>query len=141
MDREDTQEQQKDNLTDLAEAFDRWRAERKLGSKIPEKLWDRVCKLEPEYGFGAVAHACRLNYAQFRRRLGLPVPERRARNVARKGSCSAGTFLEVGSLQALSGGECCIEVEIPQRKMTIRLSGGSTVRAGELISGLWDLMG
>ncbi len=141
MEHEGIQDQQKNSLTQLAEAFRSWRSERKLGAKIPEQLWDQVCKLEPEYGFGAVANACRLNYTQFRRRLGLPEPERSAQKTVRKGSCSAGTFLEVGSLQALSGGECCIEVEVPQRKMTIRLSKGSTVRAGEIISGLWDLMG
>ena len=141
MEQEGIQDQQKDSLTQLAETFRSWRAERKLGAKIPEQLWDQVCKLEPEYGFGAVAHACRLNYAQFRRRLGLPVPESRARKAAGTVSRGSGRFLEVGSLQSLSGGECCIEVEVPQRKMTIRLSGGSTLRSGEIISGLWDLMG
>lgn len=26
--------------------------------KIPEELWDQLCKLVPEYGIGAVANAC-----------------------------------------------------------------------------------
>ena len=141
MEQEGIQDQQKDCLTELAEAFDSWRAERKLGSKIPEELWDQACKLEPEYGFGSVAHTCRLNYAQLRRRLGLPVPERRACKAAGNVSRGSGRFLEVGSLRGLTGEECCIEVEVPQRKMTIRLSGGSTLRAGDIISGLWNLMG
>ena len=141
MEQQGIKDQQKDSLTQLAEAFLSWRAERKLGAKIPEELWDQVCKLEPEYGFGTVANACRLNYTQFRRRLGLPVPERGSQKAAGTVSRDSGRFLEVGSLRGLTGEACCIEVEVPQRKMTIRLSGGSTLRAGDIISGLWDLMG
>lgn len=140
MDRENTQERQKESLTELTEAFRSWRSQRAPGSKIPEELWDQVCKLEPEYGFGTVAHACRLNYAQFRRRLGLPVSVRKPKQTTRSELPSGAKFLEVGNLGSVAGGECCIEVDVPQRKMTIRLTGSSGDRAGAIISGLWDLL-
>lgn len=132
--------QESDPLTRLSEEFRIWRNNRTVGSKIPEELWQRACKLEPTYGFSTIAHVCMLNYVQFRRRLGLPIPARKNRSDRDSAAASAAEFLDVGVLGPVVGGDCRIEVDVLHKGMNIHLRGSSCSQAAVIAKALWEVM-
>lgn len=132
--------QESDPLIELSEEFRTWRNSRTIRSKIPEELWQRACELEPTYGFGTIAHVCRLNYVQFRRRLGLPELARNKCSESKPPEAHTAGFLDIGLLGPAAGDGCRIEVDVQHKRMHIHLQGSSCSQAAVIAKALWEVI-
>ncbi|MCH7725712.1 MAG: hypothetical protein IH991_04420 [Planctomycetes bacterium] len=95
----------RDIPTPLARGRDRfevWRRTRKVGARIPDKLWSLAVKLVDAHGLNRTASVLRLDYYSLKKRVearnsvSTPVPR---------------AFIELASPSLAASGECVVEFE------------------------------
>jgi hypothetical protein len=95
-----------DNLRSLArglERFEAWRRSRKVGARIPEKLWSLAATLAEAHGLSRTASALKLDYRALKNRVA-------ARNC--DSSSVAPAFIELSPPPLVpSTTECVVEFE------------------------------
>lgn len=82
--------------------FETWRRTRKVGARIPEKLWSLAVKLADSHGVSRTASILKLDYYCLKKR------------VQSKDAASAfvpGAFIELTPPSPVSSGECVVEFE------------------------------
>ena len=82
--------------------FEAWRRTRKVGARIPERLWTLAVKLAREQGLSRTAFALKVDYYALKKR------------VEPKDTDSAplsGTFVEISPPSPAASSECVIECE------------------------------
>ena len=82
--------------------FEAWRRSRKVGARIPDKLWALAVKLAQAHGLSRTASALKLDYHVLKNRV-----------AARNGDPSPGVpaFIELTSSPLASSTECVVEFE------------------------------
>jgi hypothetical protein len=105
---------------DLAKAkdrFDIWRQDRKLGTRIPQRLWTLAAKLAQRHGVCRTASVLGLDYYSLKERVQTKTPA----------SPPANEFVEVSAAAIEPPSQCLIDLEDADgAKMTVRLSGAGT---------------
>ena len=71
-------------LEAVAEHFEQWRASKKKGERIPEKLWKEAIDLVDTYGISQVTRTLRLGGADLNKRRGIVGAGRRRRSQSAK---------------------------------------------------------
>jgi len=85
------------------ERFQAWRQERKVGSRIPDRLWGLAVKLAATHGICRTAAVLGVDYYSLKKHMDADTAGR---------SATASNFVELPpSSLANSGGECTIELE------------------------------
>lgn len=104
---------------DLAKAkdrFDLWRQNRKLGTRIPRRLWTLAAKLAQRHGVCRTASVLGLDYYSLKKRVQTKVL-----------ASPPNEFVEVSAAAIEPPSQCLIELEEADgAKMTVRLSGAGT---------------
>ena len=82
--------------------FETWRRSRKVGARIPDKLWSLAVKLAEAHGLSRTASALKLDYHGLKNRV-----------AGRNGDSSsvAPAFIELTSPPLASSTECVVEFE------------------------------
>jgi len=88
-------------VAQLQRQLDQFRSAQPGRTKLPESLWQAAVELARQYGVYPVAHPLRLDYMGLKKRLGVPMVQRKATKPA---------FVELIAPQA----ECVIEFESPR---------------------------
>jgi hypothetical protein len=115
-------------------AFSQWRRRRKVGSRIPDRLWIRAVKLAQAYGMHPTATALGLDYSSLSKRV------RSSSKSATGGPPTATRFLELPPPLGLHVPECVLELEDAQgAKMRIHLKGIETPDLASLTRSLWGI--
>jgi hypothetical protein len=120
-------------LARAAGRWAQWRRTRRLGTRIPESLWDLALELAARHGVSRTAIALRVDYYALKKRLDAQTPPRRV------GSAAAPAFVELTppSLTAASG--CVIEFEnVSGAKMRIELRGSQVPDLAALGRSFWE---
>src|SRR5450432_4723922 len=87
-------------ILQLQRQLDQFRSTQPRRTKLPESLWQAAVELARQYGVYPVAHPLRLDYMGLKKRLGVPMVQRKATKPA---------FVELIAPQE----ECVIEFEAP----------------------------
>ena len=125
----------RDLLSDVRRQFERWRRNRKRGTRIPEALWRAATEVGQEHGVSKTAQALRLDYYALKERVESVAAERPA--VAPPSELK---FLEI-PLGASSGRpECVLEFEDGQgARLRVELQGAALAQLETVARSLWDL--
>ncbi len=116
--------------------FDAWRRARKLGTRIPDHLWDCATKLAAEYGVARVAQVLRLDYYGLKKRL----QDGSSTDIGQM--VSPATFVELSPPATYASPECVIELANPHgSKMRVYLKGNHVAEVVELCRDFWDVEG
>ena len=136
-----------------AREFKLWRAQKKPGERIPERLWDAAVQLCKSHGIYPVLCSLGLDYYALKKRLGASTPanssEKKKRN---KGDSGAPKFVELplpGELSfpankttaektAAEKTECVLEIENKRgEKLKLELRGAA-VDLEQVVRLFWD---
>lgn len=114
-------------LAALRERFEHWRASRRRGERIPDKLWKSAVRLAEKYGAYKTARTLGLDYTSLKKRGSPSVPSQpRTKRSARA---------DFVTLLPTSSGlpECTVEIEnVHGSKMRIHLRGADGTTLGAL---------
>jgi hypothetical protein len=117
---------------DLARAesqFQRWRNERKLGERIPQRLWALAVRLAKLHGVSRTAAALRLDYYGLQRRIGIAAAQPLSSHPA---------FVELPSPVQV-GKECRLEFDNGSgATMRVHLVGYETADVEALSRSFWN---
>lgn len=119
------------DLHAVVAAFERWRAGRTIGQRIPQELWQAAISLHPRHSVYRIARALRLDSGDLRHRVGL----KRTKGRDAKGP----QFMQLPV--AMGGGvaDCRVKASDGRRvRIAIRLSGAGTEAVIELLRQLWS---
>lgn len=101
-------------VDEARQRFEAWRKNRKLGSPIPDNLWDKAVQLARAHGVNPIARALHLDYYDLERRASCP----------RVGESSHPAFIEVAVSPPPVSAESLVEMERPDgARMRIRVAG------------------
>jgi len=114
------------SLEGVRRRFERWRRRRKIGSRIPEPLWDAAGELAESCGVHRTAKTLGVDYYCLKKRL-----EKKSASGPRKDAATVGAgFLELPASSPVGVPECLLELEdVDGVKMRIHLKG---IGAGDL---------
>lgn len=118
------------NLAAAQVEFTRWRAERKVGDRIPGPLWALAVKLAGRYGLHRVSKTLKLDYYGLKKRLEAPPAEH---------STASPAFVELLPGSPGSAGRCTIECETTHgERIRIHLQGEELSELRSFCSELWS---
>ena len=120
------------DLQGVVGAFERWRAERKAGQRIPRELWQAAVSLHPRHTVYQIARALRLDFVDLRDRVG--GQRKKAGSKAESGP----EFMQLPL--ATGGGVADLRVRVSDGRrvrISIRVSGAGTGAVVELLRQLW----
>ena len=109
-----------DRLSEVHRQFERWRKDRRRGTRIPEDLWQAAADVSREVGVSKTAQELRLDYYKLRRRV-----EAQFEASPRAQAPPEGGFLEI-PLGAPTLPECVLEIEDPRGARLRVSSKGAT---------------
>ena len=78
--------------------FEEWRRTRKIGARIPDKLWSLAAKLADAHGLSRTASALKLDYHSLKKRA-----------AARNFDSAPQAFIELSPSALTPSGECVVE--------------------------------
>ncbi len=109
-----------DRLRVVHRQFERWRKDRRRGTRIPEDLWQAAADVSREVGVSKTAQELRLDYYKLRRRTETQLEARPTPEAPPEGG-----FLEL-SLGAPALPECVLEIEDPRgARLRVELKGAT----------------
>jgi hypothetical protein len=129
-------------LADVRRRFELWRRSRKVGSRIPEALWDAAVNTAKRHGVAQTARALRVDYYTLKSRLeGKPGKRvEAASSLAASEEPVAATFLELPTPARTTLPECILELEDAEGcKMRIHLKGIEAPDLSALSRSLWEI--
>ena len=110
--------------------FEAWRRTRKLGTRIPERLWKLAVKLGAAHGLNRTASVLGLDYYSLKKRVESTNPQARSAAVA---------FVELAPPPVDNSGECVIEFEdAAGASMRVHLKGYDAPDLMALSSSFWN---
>ena len=98
-------------MLETRQRLEQWRGANRARCPLPEWVWQEAIKLAHQYGVNRTARALRLEYMQLRKRLPIGIQPRSA------------NFVELIAAAVPNNGRCLIEVESPQGKLRVEMSG------------------
>ena len=103
--------------------FERWRKTRRLGTRIPERLWRSAVKMAGRYGINRTAGTLGIDYYSLKKRAQAHEVASRRGAKSRPGNASIPTFVELPPAQ-MDTTECILELEKASgTKMRVHLKG------------------
>jgi hypothetical protein len=109
-----------DRLSEVHRQCERWRKDRRRGTRIPEDLWRAAADVSREVGVSKTAQELRLDYYKLRR-----LTETQLEARPRPQAPPEGGFLEL-SLGAPALPECVLEIEDPRgARLRVELKGAT----------------
>lgn len=111
-------------------AFERWRSDRKPGTRIPERLWKSAAQLARSHGVNPTAKALGLDYYSLKRRL----DDSESTNDSQAGRRDhRDTFVEIPSAPEIARSPACTFIVEKPDGMKLRVEfaapGGSDIEA------------
>ena len=131
-------------LEEVVQQFQRWRAGRQRIERIPEALWRAAASLYPRYAVHRIARGLRLNFVDLRDRINPKGKVKRALN--RKGAAGARStsdglhFMELPAAPVAGLSECSVNVKDGPRgtRIRIRIKGVGVGQLLQILRGLWS---
>ncbi len=127
-------------IGDTIREFERWRASRPRGARIPATLWRSAAALAAVHGVSKTATALGLDYYALKKRLGERPTEA---SPAAEGPAPAPGFIEVALPSSASTVTCTIEVEklegdVGHAKLRLELEDLALTDLDALLRSLWN---
>ena len=123
------------DLQAVVDAFKGWRAEREIGQRIPQQLWQAAVTLHPRHSVYRIARALHLDSGDLRERVGLKRTKSGSRNA--KGPQFVQLPMAAASKEGVA--DCWVRARDGKRaRITIRLSGAGTGAVIEVLRQLWS---
>ena len=125
-------------LESTRQRFQRWRQTRKLGARIPERLWNAAVKMARRYGMHRVASTLGVDYYCLKKRV--EQQDAASSRAAKSGpDPSVPRFLELAPAERGTT-ECIFELEKPGgAKMRVHLKGVAAPDLASLSRSLWGV--
>jgi hypothetical protein len=82
--------------------FEAWRRDRKVGTRIPDRLWALAVKLADAHGLSLTAATLKLDYHGLKKRVAAKTPD---------AASGRGAFIELSAPSLAPSGECVVEFE------------------------------
>jgi hypothetical protein len=121
------------DLAGVEQRFTKWRRTRKLGTRIPERLWASAVKLAATYGLHPTASTLRLDYYSLKKRV-----ERAATAHSGRHAESMPSFIELAAPGASELREWVIDLENDAgARMRIQVKGGEALDVVALGRSFW----
>jgi hypothetical protein len=122
-------------LAEGARQFAKWRALRRRGARIPERLWALAVQLAGSFGLHATAAALRLDYYALKKR----AAEAPAARITAASPAVMPTFVELTPSLPARPCECVIEIEnAAGSKMRIHMTGAEAIDVAALGRSFWS---
>ncbi len=121
-----------EGLLRLKRQFDQWRAERRVGERIPSELWSGAVAATGEHGAYRVAAELRLDYAVLKRRAALAGGKTPAAELAPR-------FVELVAPAARAAPPACV-IEMGNARgarMRVELNGDALAGLPAMCSAFW----
>jgi hypothetical protein len=120
-------------LAGVEQRFTKWRRTRKLGTRIPERLWASAVKLTATYGLHPTASTLRLDYYSLKKRV-----ERASADYSGRPAQSMQSFVELAAPHASELREWVIDLENDAgARMRIHVKGGEALDVVALGRSFW----
>jgi len=117
-----------DLLDSAQRRFDRWRAKRKRGSRIPRALWDTAVAAALDHGVSKTAQSLRVEYYALQRRV----------EDATAAVTNGAAFVEVDVVPQVNVTEGVVQLEDAKgRRMRVELRGGAIASLSDVATALW----
>ena len=130
--RNDSLNNQQD-LEAVLRQFERWRAERKTGARIPRQLWQAAASLHPRYSVFQIARALRLDFVDLRDHI------HPARKPSKANRNHAAQFVPLPLSPAGGLADCRLKVSEGRRvRLLIRLKAAGVGPVVELLREVWS---
>ena len=125
---------ERENLDAVRQRFEKWRRERKRGTKIPQSLWQAAVRLSDWHSVGEIARVLGLHYGRLKQRIGNfngeSVPQ----------AVEGMEFVSVGVMPA--GQSNVVELEDGRgKRLKVHLMGAGTGAVIEVAKALWERVG
>jgi hypothetical protein len=122
------------DLQAVVNAFERWRAERKIGQRIPQELWQAAVTLHPRHSVYRIARL-HLDSGDLRERVRLKRMKGGSRNA--KGPQFVQLPMAAASKEGVA--DCWVRARDGKRaRITMRLRGAGTGAVIEVLRQLWS---
>jgi hypothetical protein len=123
-------------LDGIRRRFEEWRRTRRVGSRIPDRLWASAAIAAGKYGISRTANVLGVNYATLKKHIPPQTPA--ARSVSEEGA--AATFLELAPPARVGSCQCTLELEDDSgAKMRVHLQSAATPDLAALSRSFWEL--
>lgn len=122
-------------LEGVRRRFERWRRTRKVGTRIPQTLWDAAVKMAGAYGVHRTAKTLRVNYYALKKRIEGETAEAK---IADEGDAAA-TFLELAPLEPTSDYRGDLRAGFCECTLELQNAGGAKMRVCLKGAGVPDL--
>ncbi|NCF83897.1 MAG: hypothetical protein GWP74_20055 [Proteobacteria bacterium] len=125
-------------LESTRQRFKRWRQTRRLGARIPERLWNAAVKMAGLYGMHRAASTLGVDYHSLKKRV--EEHDADSSRAAKSGPEErVPRFLELAPAE-IGTTECILELEKPGgAKMRVHLKGVAAVDLATLSRSLWGV--
>jgi hypothetical protein len=126
------------DLNAVIDAFERWRAEKRPGERIPQRLWQASISLHPRYSVYQISRALRLDFVDLRDRVGRSGSGKKGGGKGQKGP----QFVQLP--MAMGGGvaDCRVKVRGGRKvRITVKLRAAAPGTVVELLRELWSRAG
>lgn len=123
-------------LSQLKRQFEKWRALRRVGERIPPQLWEGAVSAAADHGAYRVARELNLDYAVLKRRAAPAAGD------APAGALAAPHFVELfapsGPTMPVAGAQCVVELANARgAKMRLELRGSALAGLPALCTAFW----
>jgi len=131
--RSDASSNQQD-LESVSKQFERWRAQKQEGERIPQHLWQAATALYPRYSMYRISRSLRLDSGDLRDRIHLAGGKNR-----RSKSHEGPQFMPLAMTPTEGLADCHIKVKDGRKaRLTIRLKGVGVQPLVELLREIWS---
>jgi hypothetical protein len=131
--RSDASSNQQD-LESVSKQFERWRAQKQEGERIPQHLWQAATALYPRYSMYRISRSLRLDSGDLRDRIHLAVGKNR-----RSKSHEVPQFMPLTVAPVDGLADCHIKVKDGRKvRLTIRLKGVGVQPLVEVLREIWS---
>lgn len=108
-----------EEVKSLRKRLDEWRAQKRQGDRIPEKLWKEATALAGRHGLNRVSRALGLDYYHLKKRTGMK---------GKKSQTHEEVFAELQAAVSETRGACVVELQKGNgAKLKVNVSNGATV--------------
>jgi hypothetical protein len=131
----DVSEVRGQELEAVKQSFVEWRSQRRVGARIPKRLWEAACSLHPRYSVAEIVRALRLDYTDLAKR----IEGESARQTEAAAVVGSSTFVALPAMPAVGRAEATVRLREGRRiRIRIRLRGVAVSSVVELLRGVWS---
>ena len=130
--KEESHRSSRDILSDVRGQFERWRQDRKRGTRIPEALWQAAVEAAGECGVSKTAQTLGLDYYRLKERFESMLETSKSEPAVGR------EFLEIPLFA--SAPDCVLEVADAQgARLRVELRGSAAAQCQTLAQALWSV--